>query len=151
MGICKTLMNATMARVIADEIDYLLYRENDEFHKFDQYSLTPVREANFKNGVKKLPPAYKETVPLKSVLESGLYVTEIPVMKVKGDTVEPIGPFAVNDKYIDVEMPNSGKVYRLDAKKLKQVLSRYIVKQYTDEVNGWDVLYVFIALDRKLV
>lgn len=153
-----TMSKSLIDRIILQaDLDFLFDRGKEfekPLKKFDPYSLTPIREKlHFKNGEANLPPAYKETKPLKSILESGQYVSEVPIMKVKGNELQLLGPFAYADnEKIPVELPNLDKVCYLNAGRLKRILSQYVTRVYDDrDKDGWNTYYVLFAIDRNLL
>jgi hypothetical protein len=148
----------TMSKSLVDKIimqamiDSLLNDTREEFHQFDPYSLTPIREKlHFKNGEASLPSATKETKSLKSILESGQYVSEVPIMKVKGNKLELLGPFGyADDEKIPVELPDLNKTWYLNAGRLKRIFSQYVTRVYEDtDKEGWTTYYVLVTIDRK--
>jgi hypothetical protein len=141
-------MPSTIMRTIEDEIDILLYNDTDGKDRFNPHSLTPLKELHFRNGIGKLPSASKEPKELKSVLEAGMYVSEVPIMKMKGGIVEPTGVYANQQDKVRVYIPGTDKPYYLNMNRLKYVLSRYVIGGFSDVQDGWEVRYVWLAMDR---
>lgn len=126
--------------MIQAEIDSLLNDTREEYHIFDRYSLSPMNEKlRFKNGVAKLPPAYKETKPLKSVLEA----------EGNGGEIVFEGVYFDSDEKIQVAIPGLNKLCFISQQKLNQLISKYGGKKLNVTVKGRKANYVCFAIDKK--
>jgi hypothetical protein len=104
---------------------------------------------HFKNGEATLPPAYKETKPLKSVLEADKYVYEVPVKKIGGNEIVFDGPYTNADGKIEIEIPGIKQCCFISQQKLNELISKYGGRRYPEVENGHEVNYVCFSIDIK--